>query len=116
MISVFSDDELFVSVISIGEIVKGITLLDFSKRKQALLTWVHSLERSYADRLLPVDLEIVRLWGETTAAARKKGFTVPVCDGLIASTAKHHGLHLMTRNVKDFRHIGVMMINPWDEV
>ena len=64
-----SNEALFVSVISIGEIVKGILLLDPSQRQKALLNWVHRLERDYADCLLPVELDVVRIWGEITASA-----------------------------------------------
>ncbi len=110
-----TSEELFVSVISIGEIVKGIELLDASRRKQELLSWIRKLELNYADHLLPVDLEVVRIWGEITAVAQKRGITIPVCDGLIASTARRHGLHLMTRNTADFKYTGVMLINPWND-
>ena len=109
-----ASEELFVSVISIGEIVKGIALLEASKHKQELLNWVHKLERNYADRLLSVDLEVVRIWGEITAEAQKNGMTIPVCHGLIASTARRHGLHLMTRNIADFEPTGAMLVNPWN--
>ncbi len=108
-------EEIFVSVISVGEIVKGIELLEASRRKQELLSWIRKLELNYADRLLPVDLEVVRIWGEITAVAQKQGITIPVCDGLIASTARLHGLHLMTRNTTDFEYTGVMLINPWND-
>ena len=114
-IAEFDSEALFVSVISIGEITKGIALLETSRRKQELLGWLRALEHNYADRLLPVDLEVARIWGEITAAAQKKGITIPVCDGLIASTARRHGLHLMTRNTSDFEPTGVMLINPWRE-
>ena len=110
-----ASEELFVSVISIGEIVKGIALLEESRRKQELSSWVRNLELNYTDRLLPVDLEVVRIWGEITAVAQKQGITIPVCDRLIASTARRHGLHLMTRNTADFEPTGVMLINPWDD-
>ena len=109
-----SNEELFVSVISIGEIVKGISLLEAGRRKQELFNWVYKLERNYADRLLSVDLEVVRIWGEITATAQKKGITIPVCYGLIASTARRHGLHLMTRNIADFEPTGAILINPWN--
>ena len=71
------------------------------------------LERVYADRLLPVDLETGRIWGQLTAAAQRKGRTVPAGDGLIAATAQRHGLHVITRNVDDFKETGVTLINPW---
>ena len=102
-------------MLCIGEIIKGIALLDTGKRKRELLSWVRKLEHNYADRILPVDLEVVQIWGEITAVAQKQGITIPVCDGLIASTARRHGLHLMTRNTDDFEPTGVILINPWKE-
>jgi len=103
---------LFVSVVSIGEIAKGIALLKESRNKRALRGWLQALERDYADRLLPVDLETSHIWGELTAAAQKSG-TVPASDGLIAATAQRHGLHIMTRNTEHFEPTGVLLINPW---
>jgi len=72
------------------------------------------LEQDYAERILPVDAETARVWGELTAAARARGKTVSVSDGLIAATALRHGLHVMTRNVSDFIDTGAMLINPWE--
>lgn len=108
-----SDDDLFVSVISIGEIAKGIELLEDSKRKRALQRWLQTLERDYASRLLPIDREAGHIWGELTAVAQKRGKIVTSNDGLIAATARRHGLHVMTLNVADFEPTGVMLINPW---
>jgi predicted nucleic acid-binding protein len=105
--------DLFVSVVSIGEIAKGIALLKESQNKRALLGWLQALERDYADRLLPVDLETSHVWGELTAAAQKVGKTVPASDGLIAATAQRHGLHIMTRNTEHFEPTGVLLVNPW---
>src|SRR5712691_400506 len=72
------------------------------QKKRALQTWLQTLERYYADRLLSIDLETSHIWGELTAAARKAGRTIPASDGLIAATARRHGLHVMTRNTADF--------------
>ena len=108
-------EELFVSVLSVGEIVKGIALLKESRRRNALQSWLQTLERAYADRLLPVDLETSHIWGEITAAARKAGRIIPAGDGLIAATARRHGLHVMTRNTADFEPTGVLLLNPWRE-
>ena len=107
------EDNLFVSVLSIGEIAKGISLLTESHKKRALQTWLETIERFYGDRLLPVDLETSRIWGELTADARKRGKTVPASDGLIAATARRHGLHIMTRNTADFESTGVLLLNPF---
>ena len=106
-------EDLFVSVVSIGEISKGIALLRESQNKRALVAWLQALERDYADRLLPIDLEITHIWGELTAVAQKAGKPVPVSDGLIVATAKRHGLHVMTRNTDHFEPTGVLIVNPW---
>ncbi len=106
-------ENLFVSVISIGEISKGVALLSESQKKRALENWLRTLERYYADRLLPIDLETSRIWGEITAAAQKAGRVVDATDGLIAATALRHGLRVMTRNTADFEPTGVLLLNPW---
>jgi len=108
-------DNLFVSVVSIGEIAKGISLLKESKNKRDLAAWLQAIERYYADRVLSVDLETSHTWGELTASAQKAGKIVPASDGLIAATARRHGLHVMTRNTADFEPTGVMLVNPWVE-
>jgi predicted nucleic acid-binding protein len=108
-----NENNLFVSVLSIGEIAKGITLLPESHKRRALQEWLETLERFYGDRLLPVDLETSRIWGELTAAAMKNGRTVLAGDGIIAATARRHGLHVMTRNTVDFESTGVLLLNPF---
>ncbi len=108
-----ASNQLFISVITVGEIVKGIELLQESEKKRNLSRWLLSLERDYEDRILPVDLETTRVWGEQSGAAQKMGKIVSTCDGLIAATAIRHGLHVMTRNINDFKSMDVMLINPW---
>lgn len=114
-IECLDDAHLFISVISLGEIIKGIALLDDSKRKRALSDWLVILEQEYNERILPVDLETVRIWGEVTAKAQRIGKAVAAADGLIAATALRHGLHVMTRNSDDFMPTGVLLLNPWDD-
>ena len=70
----------------------------------------------YGERILPIDAETVRVWGESTAAAQKNGRIVSASDGLIAATARRHGLRVMTRNVDDFAPMGVMIVNPWGDI
>ncbi len=110
-----SDDDLFVSVISIGEIAKGIELIEDGRRKRALQSWLQILERDYASHILPVDREAAHVWGELTAAGQKRGKIAASNDGLIAATARRHGLHIMTRNIADFEPTGAMLIDPWGE-
>lgn len=112
-VDALDDENLFLSVISIGEISKGIALLRESRKKRVLETWLQTLERYYADRLLPIDLETSRIWGELTAVAQRAGRAVHATDGLIAATALRHGLRVMTRNTADFEPTRVLLLNPW---
>ncbi len=109
----FRDRELFISVITLGELTKGIALLDKGRRQQDLIAWLHGLEQHYADRILDITSDIVRVWGELSAAAQRNGRVVSATDGLIAATALHHGFQVMTRNVDDFASTGVRILNPW---
>lgn len=112
-VEALSSEELFLSVISSGEIAKGIGLLKDGKKKDQLRDWIAALEQHYADRLLPIDLETSHIWGELTAVAQKKGKILPASDGLIAATARRHGLHVMTRNTEHFEAAGALLIDPW---
>ncbi len=107
------DAQLYVSVLSLGEIAKGVGLLAASKRRDALAAWLAALERQFSDRLLGIDVETAKLWGELTARAQKKGLVIPATDGLLAATALRHGLHVMTRNESDFKASGARIVNPW---
>jgi len=114
-IDALESEDLFVSVLSVGEITKGIALLKESKKKRDLQSWLQNMEGHYADHVLPVDLETSHIWGELTAAAQKLGKIVPAGDGLIAATARRHGLHVMTRNTEHFEPTGVLLLNPWTD-
>jgi predicted nucleic acid-binding protein len=107
------DEELYLSVLTVGEIVKGVALLPASRRKSGLLSWLVVLEEEFRGRILGVDLETGRIWGELAARARKSGVVIPATDGLIAATALRHGLHVMTRNTRHFEATGALVIDPW---
>ncbi len=109
------DDDLFLSVISIGEITNGIARLDVGKQRRDLEAWFAHTERLFANRVLSVNRDIAQLWGELTAKLAKSGRVLPVSDGLIAATALHHRLHLMTRNISDFESTGLILVNPWKD-
>jgi predicted nucleic acid-binding protein len=76
-IQALDSEDLFVSAISTGEIVKGVALLQDGQKKRLLQTWLLALEKHYGDRLLPIDVETCRMWGELTAAAQKAGRNIP---------------------------------------
>ena len=109
----FDANDVFVSVLSIGEVSKGVAFLAEGLKKRALQNWLQRLESNYSERILSVDLETGRIWGELVAAAQRAGRPVAAVDALIAATARRHGLHLMTRNTADFEPTGVLLLNPW---
>ena len=110
-------ESLFLSVMTLGEICKGIDMLPASQKRDALQEWLVVDVRSwYAGRILPVTESIAERWGRLAAAAKRKGVTVAVVDGVLAATAFEHDLTLVTRNVRDFADLGVVVLNPWDAV
>ncbi|MGH7925833.1 MAG: type II toxin-antitoxin system VapC family toxin, partial [Candidatus Binatus sp.] len=104
------DDELFLSVLVIGEILQGIERLRARnpRRAQALEKWLQELLEAFGDRVLPVDDKVAQNWGRLNARD-----TFPVVDSLLAATAEAHGLTLVTRNLKDIERSGVRCINPF---
>lgn len=104
--------DLYLSVITIGEIEEGVATLPDGEKRAQLLTWVRrSLPDRFAGRLLAVDLPVAVAWGERRGSSRQ---TLPVVDGLIAATAQVHRLTVATRNVADFRRFGAPVTNPWE--
>jgi toxin FitB len=109
------DDRLYFSVVSLGEVLKGVTLLTESRRRIQLQQWLDETLRPWFEgRVLPVDQPIAERWGALTGQCQLKGRPLKVVDGFIAATALEHDLTVVTRNVKDFAGLGVMIINPWD--
>ena len=104
---------LFVSVLTVGEIEKGIAALPPGRKQVALSGWLATLRSTYGDRLLPVDAAIAAIWGRTAARVEHDGGALAVVDGLLAATALHHGYTVVTRNVGDFEKTGVAVLNPW---
>lgn len=102
---------VFLSVLTLGEIMKGVAMKERADRRAAsrLAEWLHELRRDHADRILPITDAIAIEWGRI-AALRPRGDI----DGLIAATAIVHDLVLVTRNVADFDEIYVPIVNPWD--
>ena len=112
-----SQDEqgLFLSVLTIGELQKGISKLPDSKRKDELQAWVeHDLALRFTGRIIDVDMEVMLIWGRLQGESERKGETLPVMDSLIAATAKAHGLVVVTRNVRDIERCQVRVCNPWE--
>jgi len=113
----FADrDELsmYLSVITFGELRKGIEKLPDSKKKKELNRWVkEDLKHRFKNRILNINMKEVNKWGEILATAEKKGEPLPAIDSLIAATAQVHGLTVVTRNTQDMEGSGTEVINPW---
>lgn len=107
-------DDVCLSVITIGEIAKGVEKLPDSKRKQELHSWLKEdlLVRFYG-KIIPLDIDILLGWGILIAHLESTGITLPAIDSLISATALTHKLTLVTRNIDDFNGTGVEITNPW---
>jgi predicted nucleic acid-binding protein len=104
-------EALYVSVLTLGEIRKGIETLADRKRREKLRLWLeHELPEWFEGRVLPVDLEVADRWGRLLAEV---GRPAPTIDSLLAATALHHELRLVTRNSGDFDYPGLEVINPF---
>ncbi len=104
---------LYLSVLSLGEIRKGIEGVSDSVRRQALVDWLETdLPAFFTGRILLVDAAVADRWGRLVAAA---GRPLPAIDSLLAATALAHDLILVTRNVKDFAGLPVQLFNPWSD-
>ena len=105
---------LFLSVLTLGEVRSGIERLSPGRRRGRLESWLTAdLRHRFQDRILGIDEAIAERWGALSATAAKKGRPVPVIDGLLAATALHHDLRLVTRNDTDVSVTGVATLNPW---
>jgi predicted nucleic acid-binding protein len=106
-------ERLFLSIITIGEIRKGLTKLPDSKRKDLLTNWLNSLLEDYQNRIISIDLTVAENWGIIQGKSEKKGLAMPSIDSLIADIAYTHNLVLVTRNVDDFETSDLPIKNPW---
>jgi toxin FitB len=108
------EDRTYLSVITLGELRKGVDRLAGGRRRDRLDQWLTSeLPERFGERMLPVSAAIAAQWGRLLAQAENRGTPVGGIDALIAATAKVHGLQVVTRNVGHFRHTGVDVISPW---
>ena len=109
------EENLFLSVITIGEIQKGISKLPGGrKKKQQLQNWLSKeLRGRFKDRILEITLEIALIWGQVLGACEKRGLTLPAIDSLIASQGIFHKMTIVTRNISDMEPSGVKLFNPW---
>lgn len=109
------ETDLYLSVITIAELQKGIAKLPNSKRKSQLQHWLdNDLKKRFDNRILDITQPIAINWGNIQGQAEKGGRKMPVLDSLIAVSAITHDAAVVTRNVSDIQQSEVKVINPWD--
>ncbi len=108
--------DLAISVLSLGEVRKGVSLMPTGTRREALEQWLaNELPRQFFGRVLPVDEAAALAWGRLSAEGRASGRELPVIYGLLLATAAAHRLTFVTRNESDCKERGVAIHNPWDQ-
>lgn len=109
------EEKLFISVITVGEIQRGIERLPNSHRKTELLVWMNNdLLQRFSARMIGIDAPTMFLWGSLIARLETAGQPMSVMDSLIAASALQNNLIAATRNITDFLPSGVQVINPWE--
>jgi predicted nucleic acid-binding protein len=106
---------MYLSVVTIGELQKGITKLPSSERKNALQSWLDTdLRLRFDNRILELTSSVMAQWGRLTGTLELQGRVLSAFDSLIAATCLHHRATLVTRNEHDFQGTGVAILNPWN--
>lgn len=111
-----SDQEaLYLSVVTLGEIRRGIERTGDSTKKRTLNAWLALTVRpQFGDRILPIDERVAGRWGSMLGTAARRGHPIPPIDAFLAATALEHDMTLVTRNARDFAGTGVTLLNPWE--
>lgn len=108
------ENSLYLSVLTFGEIEKGIEKATDATRKKRLRLWVEDdLKKRFEGRILPIDLKICIKWGECQALSEQSGRPMPVIDGLIATSGAVHNCIVVTRNISDMQQSSAELLNPW---
>ena len=113
-ISELDPNQIYLSVIAIGELKKGIENCLIPERRDLLDQWLQEdLFVRFEDHILPIDIETMLLWGSMNAQLEAIGRPITAIDALLAATAKQHQYTLVTRNTSHFENTGIFLINPW---
>ncbi|HKK99056.1 MAG TPA: type II toxin-antitoxin system VapC family toxin [Desulfotignum sp.] len=114
-ISDIEETNLFISVLTIGELHKGIEKLSESRKKDKLLKWIaYDMTKRFQNKIIDFDLHTAVIWGKIQAKSEMSGQKLPAIDSLIAATGISHDLIIVTRNTTDMKSSGVELFNPWE--
>lgn len=108
-------ESVYLSVITVGELHKGVEKLPDSRRKQQIIEWLEEqFYLRFSDHFVPISAETMRVWGQLVARLEREGHPMPAVDSLIAASALAGNFTLVTRNTADFQHTGIALLNPWE--
>ena len=110
------ESKLFLSVLTIGELKKGIIKIENNNptRYEKLLKWLKTIENRFSGRVLSIGSQTISIWAECCGISEAKGTKLPIIDSLLSATAQEHALTIVTRNVDDFRFFSANTFNPWE--
>lgn len=109
------ESKLYISVLTFGELHKGIEKLPESKKKEELHNWVENdMKERFFNRIIDIDIHVAMMWGKIQGMTARAGRPMPAIDSLIAATGIIHRLTIVTRNVSDMKESGVALLNPWE--
>lgn len=108
--------ELYLSIITIAEIKKGIYKIESTQPEKALKlqNWLNTIEVNFSQRILPIDDKVLEQWSKFSASLEMQGKTLAVMDSLIGAATSLHNLTLVTRNVTDFNALPLKILNPFE--
>ena len=107
-------NDLFLASISLGELVRGVRRMRERARRERFQRWIdYDLAAQFQGRILPFDRETAVIWGEIMGDGDRVGRPKPMADAQIAAVARRHGLTLVTRNMRDFVGMEVVLLDPW---
>ena len=108
-------NDLFLASISLGELVRGVRRMRDRARRERFQRWIdYDLAAQFQGRILPFDRETAVIWGEIMGDGDRVGGPKPMADAQIAAVARRHGLTLVTRNIRDFVGMEVVLLDPWE--
>ncbi len=109
-----NETSFYISVLTFGELHKGVKKLPESEKKEELRIWIEDdLKNRFQNRIISIDIRVSTLWGKIQGFAEKNGKPMPAVDSLIAATGIAYDLTVVTRNVTDMKQSGVKLLNPW---
>lgn len=110
-----NESKLFISSITVAEIRRGIERLPEGRKRDQFQTWLSSINRTMKGSILSFNRSVAHTWGQMQGRLDQEGIRLSPFDGMIAATAIHRGLSVVTRNVKDFQHAPVRILNPFED-